>query len=154
MSPGGYSSLKSYDYICAERLTPNLLSMAEQLASHSELHLSETLREELGQVSVSTVRRHLQHLRQDEPRLLRPPRHPVNEIAQLIPMKRIAWDERQPGHFEVDLVHHSGATSEGHALRVHPLQMIDVATGWSERVAVLGWSSSYYWADRPKLAGG
>lgn len=130
---------ESYDYICAERLTPNLLSMAEHLAAHRELHLGDTLRAELRQVSVSTVKRHLQHLRQDDPRLLQPARHPVNEIAQLIPMKRLAWDERQPGHFEVDLVHHSGATSEGQY--IHTLQMIDVATGWSERAAVLGRSA-------------
>jgi hypothetical protein len=51
-------------------------------------------------------------------------------------MKRIPWDEQQPGHFEVDLVHHCGPSSSGHY--VHTLQMIDVATGWSERAAVLG----------------
>jgi len=51
-------------------------------------------------------------------------------------MKRIAWDEQQPGHFEVDLVHHCGPSASGEY--VHTIQMIDVATGWSERVAVLG----------------
>jgi len=51
-------------------------------------------------------------------------------------MKRIPWNEPHPGHFEVDLVHHAGASASGHY--VHTLQMIDVATGWSERVAVLG----------------
>jgi hypothetical protein len=51
-------------------------------------------------------------------------------------MRRIAWDEAEPGHFEVDLVHHSGPVTEGEY--VHTLQLVDVATGWSERVAVLG----------------
>jgi len=51
-------------------------------------------------------------------------------------MKRIAWDEREPGHFEVDLVHHCGSSASGEYACT--LQMIDVATGWSERVAVLG----------------
>jgi hypothetical protein len=51
-------------------------------------------------------------------------------------VKKISWEESEPGHFEVDLVHHSGPTSGGHY--VHSLQMIDVATGWSERVATLG----------------
>jgi hypothetical protein len=36
----------------------------------------------------------------------------------------------------VDLVHHCGASASGHY--VHTIQMIDVATGWSERAAVLG----------------
>jgi hypothetical protein len=34
------------------------------------------------------------------------------------------------------MVHHCGLSASGHY--VHTLQMIDVATGWSERVAVLG----------------
>lgn len=51
-------------------------------------------------------------------------------------MKRIDWQTREPGHFEVDLVHHGGETSAGEY--VHTLQMVDVATGWSERVAVRG----------------
>ncbi len=28
-----------------------------------------------------------------------------------VPMKRIPWDITEPGHCEVDLVHHSGASS-------------------------------------------
>jgi hypothetical protein len=51
-------------------------------------------------------------------------------------MKRIPWNEPEPGHFEVDLVHHCGHTASGDY--VHTMQMIDVTSGWSERVAVLG----------------
>lgn len=51
-------------------------------------------------------------------------------------MTCIPWDEPQPGHFEVDLVHHCGSSATGEY--VHTLQMIDVTTAWSERVAVLG----------------
>jgi len=51
-------------------------------------------------------------------------------------MKRIPWDEEEPGHFETDLVHHAGPSATGQYM--HTLQMVDVATGWSERVAVLG----------------
>ncbi len=51
-------------------------------------------------------------------------------------MKRIPWNEQQPGHFEVDSVHHCGQSSAGHY--VHTAQMVDVATGWTEQVATLG----------------
>ena len=51
-------------------------------------------------------------------------------------MGRIPWDTHEPGHFEVDLVHHGGDSSAGEY--VHTIQLIDVATGWSERVVVLG----------------
>ena len=51
-------------------------------------------------------------------------------------MKRIPWQTSDPGHFEVDLVHHGGESSLGEY--AHSLQLIDVATGWSERVMLKG----------------
>ncbi len=127
---------ESYDYICAERLQPNLVVMAQQLAAHGELQVSAGLLERLGQISVPTVRRILQRISQDEPRLPRRGPEPANQATRDIPMRRIPWDESEPGHFEVDLVHHCGSDASGSY--VHTLQLIDVATGWSERVAVLG----------------
>ncbi|MEN6479794.1 MAG: integrase, partial [Anaerolineales bacterium] len=43
---------------------------------------------------------------------------------------------RPPGHLEVDLVYHSGPSAAGDL--VYTLQMVDVATGWFECVAILG----------------
>lgn len=51
-------------------------------------------------------------------------------------MKRLSWKIRVPGYIETDLVHHCGYTLSGEYL--HTVQWIDVATGWSERRAVLG----------------
>ncbi len=51
-------------------------------------------------------------------------------------MQRLSWDIQTPGYFEVDLVHHCGSSSHGEY--VHTLQLVDVASGWSERVALLG----------------
>ena len=127
---------ESLDYVCAERLTPNLVWMAEHLAAHSELTITPQLQEKLGQISVSTVRRRLDRIRQDQPRLPRKGPERANRVTKDIPMKRIPWDEAEPGHFEVDLVHHCGPSPSGEY--VHTLQMVDVSTGWSERVAVLG----------------
>jgi len=127
---------ESLDYLCAERLTPNLVWTAEHLAAHGELEVSPALLEQLNQISVSTVRRHLARIRQDEPRLPRKGPRRANQLTRDIPMVQIPWNEQTPGHFEVDLVHHSGPITAGEY--VHTLQMIDVATGWSERAAVLG----------------
>jgi len=127
---------ESLDYICAERLTPNLVWMAEHLARHGELETSPQLLGQLGCISVSTVGRRLARLRQDEPRLPRRGPKQANRLTRDIPMTRIPWDEQQPGHFETDLVHHSGPSASGEF--VCTVQMIDVATSWSERVAVLG----------------
>jgi hypothetical protein len=124
------------DYICAERLKPALPWLAQNLAAHGELELTPALVHQLEAISISTLRRHLAHLTQDQPRL--PRKHPTrsSSLAREIPMRRIPWDEPTPGHWETDLVHHSGARTQGEY--VHTLQLIDVATGWSERVAIFG----------------
>jgi len=127
---------QSLDYICAERLTPNLVWMAKCLAAHGEVHLSLPLLAKLERISVSTVRRILTRVGQDQPRLPRKRPERANRATRDIPMKRIRWDEKEPGHFETDLVHHAGPSAWGQYM--HTLQMVDVATGWSERVAVLG----------------
>ena len=127
---------ETLDYVCAERLTPVLVPTARRLAQHGELVLTDAVVTQLGQISIASVQRRLSRLGQDTPRLPRKGPERANRVARAIPMKRIPWDEAVPGHFEVDLVHHSGPTTDGDY--VHTLQLVDVATGWSERVAVLG----------------
>jgi len=127
---------ESLDYVCADRLTPNLVWLANHLAAHGELEVSPSLLEQLGQISISTVKRRFNRITQDQPRLPRRAPRRVNRLTQDIPMKRIPWNEQQPGHFETDLVHHSGPSASGEYMC--SLQMIDVATGWSELRAVLG----------------
>jgi hypothetical protein len=127
---------ESTDYICAERLTPNLTWLAQHLAGHGELTVSSRLLEQLDHISVSSVERILARIRQDEPRLPRQGPKQRNRLLRDVPMTRIPWQEQEPGHFEVDLVHHCGPTASGEYL--HTIQMVDVATAWSERVAVLG----------------
>jgi hypothetical protein len=55
-------------------------------------------------------------------------------------MTRIPWETTEPGHFEADLVHHCGSSTTGQYM--HTLQLVDVATGWSERTALLNRSYS------------
>ena len=127
---------ETLDYLCPERLTPNLVWMAHHLAAHGELEVSPPLLEQLGQISVPTVGRILARIPRDKPRLPRKGPRRAPKLTQGIPMKRIPWDEQQPGHFEVDLVHHCGPSASGEYL--YTIQMTDVATGWSELRAVLG----------------
>jgi hypothetical protein len=127
---------ETVDHICAERLQPNLVWLAELLAEHGELEVTPELLTKLERISAPTVRRIQQRLTQDQPRLVRKKPKATNLAAKQIPIGLIAWDEQRPGHFEADLVHHCGSGTDSHY--VHSLQMIDVATGWSERVAMLG----------------
>ena len=128
----------SLDYPCAERLKPNLVWMANHLEAHGELRLDAKVWEQLGTISVSSLRRRLPATECATQRIARrkgPPRQTFAQ-KQAIPIRRIDWQERRPGHFEVDLVHHCGVSADGQY--VHTLQLLDVATGWSECVAVLG----------------
>lgn len=127
---------ESLDYICAERLRPILPEMAEHLGKFGEMRTSAELVAQLQEIGTATVGRILRRIGQDTYRLPRKGPERANQIAREIPMGRLPWDEEQPGHFEVDLVHHCGQATVGDY--VHTLQMIDVATGWSERVAVVG----------------
>jgi hypothetical protein len=127
---------ESLDYVCAERLTPALLVTAEHLARFGELRLTAETQAQLADISRSTVQRFLTRISQDLPRLPRRGPEAANRVAREIPMGRLPWQTAEPGHFEVDLVHHCGMSAAGDY--VHTLQMVDIATGWSERAAILG----------------
>ena len=124
------------DYICAERLTPNLEWIALQLEAHGELILTPEVREKLTRISIATTQRILRRCPVPDARAARKRTRRDRKLTSEIPMKRLPWDERRPGYFETDTVHHCGVSASGeYACTV---QMIDVATGWSERAAVLG----------------
>jgi hypothetical protein len=125
---------ETLDYICAERLTPSLAPTARLLIEHRELAAGQVYAR--CQISVRTVKRILRRIRQDERRLPRRGPERALQILREVPAERIPWDIAEPGHCEVDLVHHCGPSASGDYL--HTLQLTDVATGWSERVAVLG----------------
>lgn len=54
-------------------------------------------------------------------------------------MTKIAWNIPDPGHFELDLIHHCRAVENREF--IHTLQMFDVAAGWSEASAIFGRSA-------------
>jgi hypothetical protein len=131
---------ESLDYVCAERLTPALLPTAQQLARWEELALTVGTEAHLATISRATVQRLLQRFQQDTPKLPRRNPQPPNRLLRQVPMERLPWATQAPGSFETDLVHHSGPVTAGDY--VHTLQLVDIATGWSERVAVLGRSQA------------
>ena len=126
---------ESLDYMCAERLTPVLLDTARQLAKWEEMVLTWEIEKALGTISRATVQRLLQRFQQDTPKLPKRKPQPPNRLLRNVPMERLSWKIDIPGSFETDLVHHCGAVAAGDY--VHTLQLVDIATGWSERVAVL-----------------
>jgi hypothetical protein len=129
---------KSLDYPCAERLQPNLVWMAQHLKKHAALTFTPETEQKLASISVSTLKRILRRVGRSEPKLAerKPKRPQANSLLRQFPTSKIAWNIKEVGHFEVDLVHHCGVTTTGEY--IHSLQMIDVATGWSELVPIFG----------------
>lgn len=132
------------DWICAERLQPTLRETAEHLMGFGELEVSIEVLDKLDRISVATVGRILTGIRPAE-RLPRayPGRRAENSAQRAVPIAIIPWDVAEPGHFEVDLVHH-GVPDE-HGNLVCTLQCIDVLTGWSERFAIMGYEFDAIW---------
>jgi hypothetical protein len=133
----------SLDVICAERLTPPLQEPARHLAGFGVVPLTPEVEAQLGQISEARVTRLLARHRTERLRLPRNGPERANSLTKDVPMGRIPWNTAEPGHCAVDLVHHAGARSTGEY--AHTLQLVDVvvdvvvdvATGWSERVALL-----------------
>ncbi len=105
--------------------------------AHGELVITPQALQKPEQINVSSVQRRLNKIT-IERKLPRRRAEEANRWRREVPARRIAWDEQEPGHFEVDLVHHCGISTSGQY--VHTLQMVDGTTSWSEWVAVLGCS--------------
>jgi hypothetical protein len=125
---------EAQDYCCATRLKGVLVYTAEQLARHGELRLSPHLKAQLESISATSIRRHFPKRAGYQAQRAR--KRFQNIHQQVIPIEPIPWDIEEPGHFELDLVHHCGDHIEGEY--VYTLQVVDVATGWSGRRAILG----------------
>jgi len=132
------------DWICAERLQPALYSMAKHLEACSEMKVSSEVLDKLRLISVSSVGRILKTIRPAQ-RLPRPypGRRSDTSAQQAVPISVIPWQQPEPEHFEVDLVHHGTPDRQGNL--VCTLQFVDVLTGWSERFAIMGYSFDAVW---------
>jgi hypothetical protein len=126
------------DYPCAERLKPNLSWMAEHLAVYGELKLDAELCQLLANISITTMKRLMKKRGKAEAKLAfrKSPGQQQKQLSRIIPIQRIDWQTEEPGHFEVDLVHHCGPTTGG--IYVYSLQMVDIAIGWAEPTAIYG----------------
>lgn len=128
---------ESADCICSRRLQPFLPKLIAALRRHGELALQPEVEAPLCRMSISTIDRLLHPYRQFHVRRGLNSTKPGTLLKAAIPVRTFAdWDERRPGFLEADLVAHCGESVEGFYLCT--LDTVDVATGWSECVAVWG----------------
>jgi len=122
--------------ICAKRLVPFLPELVPVLERHGHLTLTDTVRAHLLALSPATADRILRAYRErDAPHGITTTRRGLL-IKQQVPVRTFTgWDDVRPGFFEADLVAHCGPWAEGAFLQT--LVLTDVATGWTECLALL-----------------
>jgi len=121
--------------ICSKRLVPFLPELVPILERRGHLHLEGNIREQVLNISASTVDRLLKKERQNSRKSLCTTRA-GNLLKRQIPIRTFAdWDERVPGFMEIDLVAHCGGNVSGTFLNT--LVLTDIATGWIECVPLL-----------------
>lgn len=126
---------KLMDYLCGKRLAPMLPILIDHLELHGELSLSPAVRSKLLTISSATIDRLLAPVRRKLQIKGRSHTKPGTLLKHQIPIRTFAqWDDAQPGFLEIDLVGHDGGNPRGEFF--FTLDATDVATGWTETVAV------------------
>ncbi len=123
------------DYICGNRLKAVLPEVVDRLVELGELRVEAGVREKLIRISASTIDRLLKPERPKYQLKSRSRTKPGTLLKHQIPVRTFSqWDDTRAGFLEVDLVGHDGGSSPGEYCQT--LDATDVATGWSEQVAV------------------
>lgn len=124
------------DYPCGKRLAAGLKGLVEALERHGEFPWKASVREQLLQMSASTMDRLLAGEKRRRAARMKSWTKPGSLLKSQIPIRTFAdWDERTPGFLELDLVAHDGGCAQGDF--VYTLDATDVCTGWAQQRAVL-----------------
>lgn len=124
-------------YVCTERLQPWMPELLRLLERHNQMAVDDETRALILSASRGTVERNLHELRCDEVGKRMVQTKPGTLLRRQIPVIVGQWKEQdEPGYVEVDLVSHSGEHAVGTFLNT--LSVVDVCTGWSERVPIMG----------------
>jgi len=98
--------------------------------------LPENTKELLLNISPATIDRILHKAKRKYKKLGLCTTKPGSIIKKHIPIKTNQWDESRPGFLEADTVAHCGSSVSG--FFIYSLQVIDIATGWTEARACWG----------------
>src|ERR1700704_5025367 len=123
------------DRVCGKRLRPLLPLLVSALERHGHLTLDVPVRALVLAASAATLDRMLRPTRasvSDQ----RVRRRAVPTVQKNVPVRTFPeWEEPLPGDMEADLVSHGGGSAAGSF--VHTLTLTDVASGWTECVALV-----------------
>ena len=124
------------DRICGKRLKPLIPVLVDAMERHGHLELDPVVKSRLLQISAATIDRALSDTRAHIDGKRRRRTGVGAAIRRSIPVRTFAdWRDSPPGFFEVDMVEHCGGPkTDGNF--VHTLVLTDIASGWTECVAM------------------
>ncbi|TCF97142.1 transposase [Paraburkholderia strydomiana] len=132
------------DRICGKRLKALIPTLIDSMTRHGHLSLSKDLRQRLKQISAATIDRLLRDVREQAfSGQSRRAGGIGNAIRRAVPIRTFTdWNNPLPGFLEVDFVEHCGGTKIDGDF-VHSFVMTDIATGWTECLAMPFRSASF-----------
>ena len=124
------------DRICGKRLKALIPMLVDAMERHGHLDLDPVVKIKVLQVSAATIDRVLEAARLHIDGQRKRRSGVGSAIRRSIPVRTFAdWRDPPPGFFEIDMVEHCGGVkTEGEF--VHTLTMTDIASGWTECVAM------------------
>ena len=124
------------DRICGKRLKVLIPVLVDAMERHGHLQLEPVIRQKLLRVSAATIDRALGEARHHIDGQRRRRTGVGAAIRRSIPVRTFAdWRDPPPGFFEVDMVEHCGGPKTDGDF-VHSLVLTDIASGWTECVAM------------------
>jgi hypothetical protein len=123
------------DRICGKRLKALLPLLVEAMERHGHLQLQEGVKEHVLAISAATIDRMLRPVREKASGGRKKKSVQLNRVRKMVPVRTFAeWEGVGPGYMEMDMVVHCGARLVGSF--VHSLVLTDVASGWTECLAL------------------
>jgi hypothetical protein len=138
------------DYICGKRLQPMLPELITVLERHNEFRCDRETRAKLIRISAASIDRLLKPERRKHELRGRSGTKPGTLLKKQIPIRTFAeWDEQCAGFVEIDLVGHDGGVVAGDYCQT--LDLTDIATTWTETMAVRNKAQAWVFAALKKL---
>jgi len=124
------------DRVCGKRLKVLIPVLVSAMERHGHLDLELEVRRKLLQMSASSIDRALRDTRLQIDGQRKRRSGVGATIRRSVPVRTFAdWGDPPPGFLEIDMVEHCGAAKTDGDF-VHSLVLTDIASGWTECVAM------------------